>query len=317
MAKRIISILVSILLIIATIGVVIFVLNKTGIINKDKLDKVEVHTYEDENGYTYTEREWSWKPAESRKVINYIDMNNAETQTIALHLEDTTFYNITVPTGNVIYDYGKTVWAEDGSYLIRVIGDVTLDTLSKAAGIDKGIALDQTTLSSPDDVKGARTLCTLIDDTAIIVNVYSGNETYSIIRDSLTSNKDVIYINEVEYSNTYTELTKVNYTGQYIPQVHFSEFDLSWLQYLFADGQLSVYTKYDKMHNIEDTLLAQLNVFSQSAIDETFRTDSMLYAKAGDWYLGLFKYNTNTTVVLFGSGEEAKCNIVALLDSIK
>lgn len=317
MVKKIISVVVSVLAVLATIAIVGIVLIKTGIINWNTVDSVKVYVNKDENGLTYTSREWVWKPTETKEVINYVDTKNVETQTVSLHISDVEFYDIKVPTGNIIYDYGKTIWAEDGSYLIRVVGDINMDTLSKAAGIDNGLVLDKTTISSPDGKKGSRVICTLIGDTAIIANIYKGSETYSVIRDSFMNNKDTIYMDTIQYSKNLIELKRIAYTGEYVPQVHFSEFDLNWVRYLFAEGELSVYTKYDRIFEVEEELLAQLCVFAQTPIDEIYRSEDIIYARAGNWYVGLLRYNTNTTVVLFGSGEEAKCNIIALLDSIK
>lgn len=316
--KKVVTIILSIVTIIATLGVVAFVLVKTDIIHLHDIDKVTVYTHQDENGLIYTEREWEWKPIESRDIISYVDTTGVEKQTISLHIEDIEFYNIQVPAGNYIYDYGKTIWAEDGSYLIRVIGDVTLDTLTKTAGIDNGENLDQYTITTPEGQKGKRTICTLLNgNIAIVADVYNGSETYSIIRDSLMNNKETIYMDNIDYADNYKELTSVSYTGKYVPQVHYSQFDLTWKRYLFADGELSVYAKYERIFDVEEVMLAQLCVFAQTPIEELYKDESIIYASAGDWHVGMLRYNTNTTVVLFGSGEEAKCNIVALLDSIK
>lgn len=67
---------------------------------------------------------------------------------------------------------------------------------------------------------------------------------------------------------------------------------------------------------VKSDILAQLIVYAGAPIDEMYEDENIVYAKAGDWYVGMVRHNTNTTIVFIGSGEEAKCNIVSLIDSI-
>lgn len=314
--KNVLKYIAIVLTVLATIAMVIFVLVKTGVIPIKSIDNVKVYTYHDDYGHTYTEREWEWQAAQTRGVISYVDVSNVEKQTVYLHLDGTSYYPIAVPAGNYLYDYGKSIWAEDGSYLIRVIADATLDNLSAIAGIDSGEALNQTTLTSPEKKNKARTLVTLINGYAIVVNVYSGSSTYSIIRDSLTSTMLPITIDDVPYADDCKTLSSASYSGSYVPQIIYNQVDLVWNRYLFADGELSTYSELFSLFDVQDNLLSRLTVFAQSPIDEIYKDNRIVYAKAGDYYLGLMRYNNNTTLVFLGRGEEAKCNIVSLLGSV-
>lgn len=315
--KKAIKVIISILVILITLAVVGFALIYTGVIDLHKIDKASIYTHTEANGKVRTTREWQWRAAKTTATIQYVDTSRLEKQTVSVNIDGVDYYNIDVPVGNYIYDYGKTIWAEDGSYLIRVLSGCTMDNLSLMAGIDEGEALDQITLTSKEKKKTARTLCKLVDDdTAVVINVYEGSETYSIIRDSLVNNTEMIHKDTIEYADNYKQLDKITYSGQFVPQVVYSQIDLDWLRYLFADGELSVYAQFDSLIHVRAKTLAQLTVYADAPIDEMYEDSNIIYAKAGNWYLGMVKHNTNTTIIFIGCGEEAKCNIVSLIDSV-
>jgi hypothetical protein len=276
-----------------------------------------VYTYQNESGYIYTEAEWEWSPIEYKKTINYVDTQGESTRSVSVLLNGDTYYDITLPDEDYIYDYGKTIWAVDGSYMIRVVADATLDNLSKLAGIDNGLSLNKTTLCTQDNHKGAKTIVTLIDTYAIIANVYYGDDTYSIIRDSLSSGESSYELSNVSYADDYTELDKLVYSGNYVGQVVFQEVSLEQQKYMFADGVLWVSTDFNSMYSIIDTYLNRICTSSGQSIDETYENSGMFYAKSGDYYLGLISYNSNTTIVLLGDGEESKCNIISIMSYLR
>lgn len=317
MLKRIFSIIGAILILCVTGAIVIGALTYTGIIDWDRAQGQHVFEYTTEDGYKYTERDWEWSPVEYKKKINYVDVTGVATRTVNMHLTGDTYYTITIPDVDYIYDYGKTLWASDGTYMIRVVGEATLTNLASLAGIDNGDSITQTTLCTREDVKGARTIVTLIDSYAIIVDVYSGDTVYSILRDSLANNKMSTTITECTYTDDYLELEKLTYTGDYVAQVVFQDISLVQEKYLFAEGSLWVSSDLDNYVRLEDTYLKLLCEASSTSISRTYKADGMFYAAAGDYSLGLISYNSNTTIVLLGDGEEAKCNIISIMNYLK
>ena len=314
--KKVFNITICIIMLLLTIVTLVFALFKVGVIEFRGIDPPSVYTYTDDMGRIYTERVWDWEPAKSKEVMEYTDVTNLEKQYVTLSLSPGSFYDIELPIGNYIYDYGKTIYAEDGSYLIRVIADCTLDNLSAIAGLDNGINIDNVTLCSPDETKGTKIICTIVDDYAIIANVYAGDENYSIIRDSLV-NKGTYSIAGIDKAEDFIELDKISYSGKYVAQVVFQSIDLSWNKYLFDEGELVTSVSYAPMSTTYDEYLGKLMAFSRSSVSELYKSDSMCYASAGEYELGLLKYNDNTTIVLFGHGEEAKCNIVSIMQYLK
>jgi uncharacterized protein YxeA len=314
--KKVFTVIGVILMVVLTVAVAVGVLVYTGVIGKETLNKESVYIYTTEDGCKYTEAEWDWKPVEYKKLINYVDTTGVATQTISLYLEDDVYYNVTVPVTDYIYDYGKTVWAVDGSYMIRVISGASLDNLSSLAGIDNGQALNQTTLCTQDSRKGQKTIVTLIDSYAIIANVYYGDDTYSIIRNSLSS-ENSSYVFDVSYADDYVELEKLSYVGEYVGQVVFQDVSLEQQKYMFADGVLWSSSVFEPLYKTKELYLERICAASGQGIDETYSTDGMFYAKSGNYYLGLVSYNSNTTIVFLGDGEETKCNIISVMHYLR
>lgn len=315
--KKVYAVIGCILVVILTVAIVIGVLFYTGKFDKDILSQQNVYVYTTESGLKYTEAKWDWRPAEFKDIINYVDTSELGTQKVTLHLEGNNFCDVSIPLNEYVYDYGKTIWAVDGSYMVRVIGDASLDTLSSLAGIDDGVALNQTTICTADGKKGQRTITTLVDDFAIIANVYYGDENYSILRDSLVELNESYIIEDVEYSDDYVELERISYSGQFVSQVIFQDITMEQKKYIFEKGVLWCSYIFDDLDDIKNEYLCRLCAMSGEKIEETYTVDGMFYAKSGDFYLGLISYNSNTTIVMLGDGDESKCNIVSTIHNLR
>jgi hypothetical protein len=315
--KRVLKVIGCILAVAVTIAIVVGVLIYTGVIGKEVLNSQSVYIYTTDDGYTYTEAQWDWKPIEYKKHINYVDVEDQPKQTVTLHLEDDVYYDVTIPDKDYIYDYGKTIWAVDGSYMIRVISDASLNNLSSLAGIDNGLALNQITICTNEKKKGQRIVATLVGSYAVIANIYYGDDVYSIIRDSLSSGVASYTIDEVPYADNYVELEKLSYIGNYVGQVTFQEVNLEQQKYMFADGILWISSVFEPLTTTKKIYLERLYAASGMGIEEEYSSGGMFYAKSGDYYLGLVSYNANTTIVMLGNGEESKCNIISMMNYLK
>lgn len=315
MFKRILCISACVISILLTAAIVIFVLIKTGILDFNKIDPFEVRTFVTDDGLTYTEKIWTWKPIESKKIISYHENVADKTVTVSLALDNSRYYDIKIPDVPYIYDFGKTVWAEDGSFMIRVVGQANMDTLAALAGIDNGENINQYTLRSKDGVKGARTLATLIDDVAIIVNVYEGDSCYSIIRDSIANNHASYVIDEIPYSSGCKTLTSLKYSGSFTRSViNDGSNSLSQSKYLFEGGALWIQTVVLPYDQAVRYSLEKLVTSSRSGkVEQVYKTDKVSFASSGNYYVAVVYINTNTSLTFVGEGEEALCNIVSML----
>lgn len=313
--KRVLSIIGVCLCVVLTVGVLVGVLLYTGVLDKKDILPATVYTYTSEDGRIYTEKAWDWKPIESKKVISYKDVSVVDKRTISLSLESGLYYDISIPDVPYIYDFGKTVWAEDGSFMIRVVGRANMTTLSALAGIDNGENINQFTLKSKDGVKGARTLATIIDDVAIVVNVYSGDETYSILRDSIANNRETYEIQDIVYAKGCKYLDEISYTGSYIRSVTYDEMSMSNKKYLFEDGALWIQSVVMSFNDTAKLYQEKLMTASPSGkVEQYYISDKIMFAKSGEYYAAVVYYNTNTSIAMVGQGEEALCNIVSIIN---
>lgn len=314
--NKILKIVIIIVAIVATIGFGIFAIIYSGIIYSSE-EKAVVTINTNEEGKTFTTREWVWQPAEEDGLISYLpDSDNIETQTITLCLQGNNYVDIEIPSNiEYISDYGKTVYAEDGSFLIRVIQDTTLTNLSTKAGITDSQSLSKICVASKEDKEGTKTIATLLDNDngyAILVNIYSGNEAYTVIRNSILQ-ASTYEKKDIKFSNDLKQLDTLDYSGNFTNQIIVNDINLSQIQYLFAEGQLYQQSVVEPMSKIYEQYLITLNTLSNSEISTIYESSGVVYAEAGGYYLGLFAYNSNTTIVFIGSGEESKCNIISLL----
>lgn len=305
--KVVIKIFTSLLALAATATVVIFVLHKTGFW-EENIERTSVFKQE-YNGKIYTERKFEWVPEDSDEVIEYTKPYS-DTTSITLLLNPVTYYNIDVPNIPVINHFGKSVFAQDGSFGIRVLATYDPDDIGATVGITESENITNDIATNKPGVKGKRTIYTIIDDYLIIVDVYKNSEYYSTFQDSLLKNRksytmenDNLYVKEPAY------LDDLKYSGEFMEQVILNQIDLEVKEYLFEYGAMYLSSSYFSMSETKDIYLKQLVAFSKNQISEIYEDSGKYYAKAGDWHIGLIAYNTNTTIVLFGYGEEAECNI--------
>lgn len=315
--NKVIKVIICILTILVTVTCVIGILCYTGVLNKKSIDNVTVYRNTNKQGLTYTEKEWTWKPLESKNVIEYIEPLDIQSKTITLNLTPGVYYDINIPDVPYFYDFGKTVWASDGSFVIRVIGNATVNNLSSLAGIDGVESLNQNTITTKDGVKGSRIIATLIDSCAIIANVYAGNDNYSLIRDSILNNNGKYEISDVKYSDECSKPDKLTYTGNFVAQYTPQEINLVQERFLFEEGVLYTQSIVEPLTDVRETYLKLIQSFSKEEVQVYYDNNGIVYAESGNYTIGLMSYNSNTTIVLIGEGEEARCNIVSGLNYIK
>lgn len=315
--KKIFKIIGIILIILVLIGGCLGLATYFGLFDFLHSDEVTVRTYTTDNGYTYTKRTWSWQPKEFKEKINYIENTSSiPSKIVSLCVEDNTYIDITVPRNiNYMWDFGKTIWAEDGSYQIRLIKGLENSSLSVTAGIDNPYSLSPTVVTTNDKKKGMRTVAAALGDVYVIADIYEGDETYSLIRKSLLSATP--YEISKSYNVTSTNLDDISYTGSFQSSVTFQEVSLMQERYLFEKGALYIQSDVRAIQNVADEYLNRLYVFSGEEPSLICHNNGLYYAEAGDYYLGLIEYNSNTTIVLLGSGEEAKCNIVTIISYLR
>lgn len=311
------KIIIAVLILVA-IGVVLGVLTYTGVFDREDVSENKVLVQTDDRGRQYTSRQYSWKPLEYRKQILLVpDTSRISKQTVSVNLHDNVYYDIKVPTETSYFcDYGKTVFADDGSWQIRVLSEATLDNIGQLAGIVDGDSLSSNVIQTKYENKGAKSIATIFDGYAVVCTVYQGDAAYTIMRNSLVENQNPYTVDTPTYSNELNRMESLSYDGSYVAQVKYNKNDISLEQWYFADGNMYISTDLRAFADITDIYLIKLCKESRSSIDSIYQSGGVLYATAGDYQLGLITYNSNTTIVMFGKGEESRCNVLSYLISL-
>lgn len=309
------NIIISVICILVTAGIVLSVLFYTGIIGGEKVEENNVLIQRDSNGLTYTQRSFSWKPVEYRKQIMLVpDTSAVSKTTVTVNVHDNVYYDITIPAGVEYFcDYGKTIFALDGTWQIRVLAEADMSNVAAMAGITNVESLNKNVIQTKYENKGSKSIATIIDDCAIVCTIYEGNEAYTLMRNSLVSNQNGYIVEEPSYIKNYKKLEKLSYSGPYVAQIHYNKNDIKLEQWYFAEGNLYLTTELRSLSAVKDNYLIKLCQESGSDISEIYESNSIVYASAGDYHLGLAVYNTNTTIVIIGNGDEAECNILSYL----
>ena len=309
-AKIIVAICVVVILLIAVAGVLCW---KTGVIRVGEDEPPFVVTT-NSDGRKYTTRKDLWKPNEGSNV-QYQFGTQIDTTTVPLYIRENMYYNLEVPTTHTYYyEFGKTIKADDGSYVCNVIGGASASNLASIATITNVQELSPTVICTSDTTKKSKTVAALIGDTgfAIVCTVYDNDMTYSVFRDCLvsTSEQSNQYENvSVPQLTSETKSDSMQYDKQFVSSVILTTTIENKVN-LFADGYLYTQSVPNNIAQVENEYLTLLTQMSGSGINAWASSDDYLWVKSGDYYLGLIKMSSNMTSVLIGKGAEANCNVV-------
>lgn len=309
------NVVVIVLSLLCTVAVVIGSLLYTGVIGGEKVEESNVLIQKDDNGLTYTQRAFSWKPVEYKKQILLVpDTSKVSKRVVTVNLHDNVYYDIKVPADSTYFcDYGKTVFANDGTWQIRVLAEADVSTIAALAGIKNSQSLSSNVIQTNYEDKGAKSIATIIDGYAIVCTVYEGDIAYTLMRNSLVENQKTYTVNTPEYADGYTKLSDLKYNGPYVAQIKYSKNDIHLEQWYFAEGNLYLTTELRGLTTIKNDYLIKLCKSANAKISEIYDDGAIVYATAGDYHLGMVTYNSNTTIIIMGNGDEAECNILSYL----
>lgn len=316
--NTILKVLLAVLAIGVTISVVIFVLFKTGILHgKEEQPGIFKHTTED--GKIWTENNWQWVPAKIDKTPTYDEtLLGSEKGVFYLHLTNNDYYKVEVPLGYECYwDYGKCVYAKNGEFCIRLVNNLNQYNLATMAGITDAESISSNVITNKEEKRTFRVLASLVGDTGygIICEIYSGDDVYTVLQDSLLKGLDNLV--SVSNDSNYTLLDRLPvYDGEFTQRNITSDFSLKTAKYAFADGDLYLQSDVRPLNNIVNEYVTLLEIMSNNAEVVGYAGEGFYYFEAGDAYLGMYAYNFNTTEVMIGVGEETKCNILYILNNL-
>lgn len=306
--NKVIKVVSVIVLLIVSILSTLFVVNRY--FRKGDISTYDQTQFTNEDGLKYTQLEWSWKPCEIKETPVLVD-SILPTKQVYLLMEDNRYCLINVPSNiEYFYDYGKAIYAKDGSYCVYIV-KADASNLSSLAGIKHSENITKSSITNKvSKNKEYRVIASLIGETGygVICEVYKGNDVYTTIYNNfLKDNLSLVQVN-VPSVIRLEELPK--YAGNFTHQININGLSLSLERYLFEDGYLYKTADYSSIEDIKTKYLSLLMCMSGTQEVYEYSSDNICFYEAGNCYLGLLKYNDNTTVITIGQGEEAKCNVL-------
>lgn len=238
---------------------------------------------------------------------------------IVLDVNGREFYNVYVPSGtNFVTDYSKYVYGEDPKFTISVLSGVSDTNFGNSVGVVNAENVTQNVVRSKPGQKGPQQCAILLSENrAVVANCYSCPEVFATIFNGMVnSNPDTYTVNGVSYVEEVTYLSSLSYNGGYEKSaIDKTEVGKTCL-YKYDDGGLYVSTELRRFDECKEFMLTKLNIVSGQSVSTVYSSGNIYYAKAGNFHLALYQENFNTTIVLFGNGDEALCNIIFLLEQI-
>ena len=324
--RKLLSVLISIIVIASTIALILFMLQKNGVIDVFKSKEPDKMEYTNFEGKIYTEDNSVWEHVESNEPIVLKDLIVPSKNKVYLHLTGTDYYSIEIPSN---YSYsnimGKSIYADNGEFEIHIMSNTDITSLSDTSvEYDEGsfVNINSTTVAySQSHGKFKKsysvTIKSLIGETeySIICTIYKGEDVYRCLVDSLNMGIDnLVSLNYDGESNNISSLPV--YEGKYVARGLSSDFSLLTDSYKFIDGHIYFQAVANPVGSILNEYITLLSVLSNCTTISSYYGEGILYFTGGDYYLGMYCYNSNTTEVMIGKGEEANCNILDVLNRL-
>lgn len=242
-----------------------------------------------------------------------------ETETIHIDLDGEYFYDVEIPKGvDYVTDYSKSIYGKEPSFTLQVLSGVTDSSFSYVTGISNAETVTKNCVRTKVGVRGPQESAILLQNgRALVLRCYNAPEVFATVLSSFTNENNVPYkVDNIKWVDPVKHITQLSYSGSYKPTaINKADIGTTCL-YKFDTGCLYAMKELEKFDKCKDFMLKKLNVVSGYPIEETFSYQNIYYAKAGDFYMALYGENYNTTVVIFGNGEEAMCNIIFLLNQL-
>lgn len=239
---------------------------------------------------------------------------------VYLYLDNGIYYPVDIPTGvDYVTDNSKYIYAKDGSLSVSVVTGLDIYEFSKAAFIEHAESLAPNVIATKMGVKGPQEAAVHIaDDKTVVVRCFDSPDTYETILFGLLHN--LYYVSEyncIEKDNLVTkELSNLPQYKDYQMKVYAGLGDDIQKIYTFNDGTLTISKEIRQFKDACTKLGTKLAVIADDNIARTiYSSDTIYYVEINDYTLGVYNLNYNTCFTLFGSGKEARYNIVAFLNA--
>lgn len=284
-----------------------------------------MHSSEDELEVVSTTKAFAFKEPKVKNAATE-EAPAISKNIIYLYLGDDKYYPVAVPTGlDIVTDYSKYIYAKDSSLSVTVVSGVSKENLSSMTNIRKPTTLNPALVRSEIGTKGPQEAAKLVvGDKAIIVRAYDNPIGFATVLWSLQEKVyqsisprrlevDKLDVEEDGDKKTEVYYTLPKYTG-YIKSVGVNLGSNVQQAYVFSLGTLTMAREFKLFDECIELMGTRANVLTKrTEADAVYCTDTVYYAEIGDCSIGVAVVNYNTTITLFGIGDEARFNITEFL----
>jgi len=251
-------------------------------------------------------------------------------KTIYLYLDDGCYYPVCIPASlEVVTDYNKYIYATDCSLSVTVMSNVPIDDMSSYVKVRDAVPVDFSTVRSEAGTVGPQEAAKhIVNDKAIVVRAYENPKAFATVLRSL---QDKVYIKrsearlaidkrteDIDGDGVTVEMKELPiYTGYHL-SLSFDVKEHIQQAYLYDDGQLAWTREFKQFEDALSSVAARVNIVTGEAkVDKIYQDDIIYYAEIKECTVALTRLNYNTTIIMFGTGEEARYNIATYLRGYK
>lgn len=305
------------LCVLVCLGCAIFILDKEEIIDVP-VEKLAGNGINDNLAAPQgtEEKKFAFTPAKVKVAPEEVPAVNA-TESICLYMGDGIYYQVNVPADlDIVTDYNKFIYARDSSLSVAVLTNVPADKLQGFASINDPTELGIGFIRSEIGKKGPQEAAKhIVGDKAIVVRAYNNPEAFATVLQSLQLGTYAVGEREaLHIDKGHTQaLTGLRAVAGYHLSIDEAEDEMLQM-YAYEDGFLTVAQEF----KVYEDALAYMGeraacVMGSSVADAVYKDSRVYYAEIGACTVGIRSINYNTSITLFGMGEEARYNILTYL----
>lgn len=272
-----------------------------------------------ENPVAAVASKFEFKP---QKVKGKVERANPaeSTKTVKLYLGNSIYYPIEVPMDlDIITDNSKYIYAKDSSINISILSNTDMNNFSEFVGIQDSETIKHDLIRGKDKKnKPQEAAKAIANGKTVVVRAYNNPVAFETVFRGLENNTYSTYQCEgltIDENHTQIMDKLPTYTGYHVT-VNPGLADEIQNIYNFNDGSLTVSKEIVKpVDAIAEIGSKAAIVNGDTVADKIYSIENCYYAEQGNYTVAVVSVNFNTSITLFGNGEEARFNIVAFLDN--